>query len=283
MIPGGTCRLSSLEGSDPGRQPGRTTHASGAGFTIVEMLVVLVMIGLLASITLPAMKGFGKSNAMTAAQHQLLADVSFARQRAIAGRTTVYMVFVPPEYWTNAGMSSLSTNAAKAAERLLTEQFTSYALVTLRSVGDQPGRPIPRYLTPWRSLPESVMIAPQKFRSATLSVIPKRSDPTILFAVNGFEYTNSIPFPIVEGTAPYPRFSLPYIAFDSQGRVTSGRDEFIPLASGSVFYGRDNNGNPAQATPDVLETPLNNWTNNYNLVHIDWLTGRARIERLEVQ
>jgi hypothetical protein len=28
-----------------------------------------------------------------------------------------------------------------------------------------------------------------------------------------------------------------------------------------------------------VETPPGNVTNNPNLIHIDWLTGRARIER----
>src|SRR6266576_5999037 len=65
-------------------------------FTLIELLVVMAIIGLLAAIGLPALKGFGKGTGMAGAQRQLLDDLALARLRAISGRTTVYMVFVPP-------------------------------------------------------------------------------------------------------------------------------------------------------------------------------------------
>src|SRR5436189_5775426 len=67
-----------------------------AAFTLIELLVVMAIIGLLAAIGLPALKGFGKGTGMAGAQRQLLDDLALARLRAISGRTTVYMVFVPP-------------------------------------------------------------------------------------------------------------------------------------------------------------------------------------------
>jgi hypothetical protein len=67
--------------------------------------------------------------------------------------------------------------------------------------------------------------------------------------------------------------------------LISQRDEFIPLAHGSVLYPR----NPETKTPtfgpvSALESPPGNSTNiSYNVIHVDWLTGRARLERQEVQ
>jgi hypothetical protein len=56
------------------------------------------------------------------------------------------------------------------------------------------------------------------------------------------------------------------------------------LASGSIFFPRDSNGVPLAAKPaDVVETPPGNSISNYNNIRIDWLTGRARVERREMQ
>src|SRR5216683_1995816 len=65
-------------------------------FTLIELLVVMAIIGLLAAVGLPALKGFGKGTGLAGAQRQLLDDLALARLRAISGRATIYMVFVPP-------------------------------------------------------------------------------------------------------------------------------------------------------------------------------------------
>src|SRR2546427_7316546 len=67
-----------------------------AAFTLIELLVVMAIIGLLAAIGLPALKGFGKGTGMAGAQRQLLDDLALAPLRGISGRTTIYMVFFPP-------------------------------------------------------------------------------------------------------------------------------------------------------------------------------------------
>jgi hypothetical protein len=77
--------------------------------------------------------------------------------------------------------------------------------------------------------------------------------------------------------------NLPYIAFTPSGQLTAGVDQFIMLTSGSIFCQLGLNGLP-QVTipadpPSVVETPPGNATNNPNLIHIDWLTARARLER----
>src|SRR2546427_10316059 len=67
-----------------------------AAFTLIELLVVMAIIGLLAAIGLPALKGFGKGTGMAGAQRQVLDDLALPRLRAISGRTTIYMGVVSP-------------------------------------------------------------------------------------------------------------------------------------------------------------------------------------------
>jgi prepilin-type N-terminal cleavage/methylation domain-containing protein len=248
---------------------GRRGISIGSAFTLIELLVVVSIIGILAAIGLPAMRGFGKSNALTSATGQLQDDVTLARQRAISGHTDVYMVFIPPGI-ANYNYASLGDKDKRFFTNLASGQFTTYALFSFRSVGEQPGRSNPRYLTPWKTLPEGMFIATAKFSPAYLPTMPDYSRP--------FQYLN-IPFP----TATNAGFLLPAIGFDYQGRLRAGRDEIIPLARGSIFYGRDANGNLVIGPADVKETPPGNSITSSNLIHIEWLTGRARVESQQIQ
>jgi prepilin-type N-terminal cleavage/methylation domain-containing protein len=237
------------------------------GFTLLELLIVLVIIGLLAALILPNLKGMRQSNTMASASRQLLDDLALARQRAIGSRSTVYVVFVPPADWQPAAtVNKLKTNEQ---EQLLTGQFTSYALFTRRQVGDQPGQEHPRFLTGLKSLPDGIFIQTNKF---------DRSDP------NRFDFTNNLPFPSINSAD----LQLPYIAFDFQGKLVSrNRQERIPLARGAVVPVRGAGGGLPNGlvwdAADVRENPPGNSTINRNEIVIDWLTGRARVERPEIQ
>jgi hypothetical protein len=43
-----------------------------------------------------------------------------------------------------------------------------------------------------------------------------------------------------------------------------------------LFFARDPNKKPRVGLPSFSELPAGNTTNAYNVVYIDWLTGRAR-------
>ena len=67
------------------------------------MLVVISILGIIAALTIPAIKNFGKSDINISASRQMLDGVARARQLAISQRTTVYMVFVPTNFWVISG------------------------------------------------------------------------------------------------------------------------------------------------------------------------------------
>jgi len=244
------------------------------------MLVVITIIGFMAALALPHLPGMTKANSMTTALQQLQNDCSLARQLAMLRRTPVYMVFVPPNFSANSPNGPL-VNEQNNFSNLLTRQYSAYALVSLRSVGDQPGQSFPQYLTEWKPLPDGVFVAPWKFSSPATVY----STNTLTDVVNTF---NILPFPTNIFNFPFPAadalgttgpffMALPYIGFSPLGRLTTFEDEYIPLDSGNIFFP------PGAASATPIEVPVGNAINNPNIIHIDAWTARAKIERNQLR
>jgi type II secretory pathway pseudopilin PulG len=254
------------------------------------LLVVLAILGILAALVVPALKNFGHSNATISASRQLLDDVARARQLAISQHTTVYMVFVPTNFWgsdPNRFITNLAPAQRIAATNLCDKQLTGYTFMAYGAAGDQPGRHVWHYLAPWQTLPNNTFIAAQKF-------IPPASPP---FYISAFDPNNNKPiYSFMTSTVPFPTadvtnyLNMPCIMFNYLGQLTTNgvtvaaRDEYIPLARGSVSPATD----PATGAwqlglPSVMEIPLGNSANAYNIIDIDPLTGRATLQQPKMQ
>jgi prepilin-type N-terminal cleavage/methylation domain-containing protein len=264
---------------------------SERGFTILELLIVVSIIGFMAAMALPHLGGFTKSNSMMAATRQLLDDVALARQRAAVNRSEVCMVFLPPNFWSTDIPSP--SFICPQFTNLYTHQYSAYALISMRTVGDQPGMSNVHYLTDWRVLPQGIYISPFQFTN-----LPNTTNYNIYTtntttqAINQWPVTafptNIFPFPSTYD-ATYNLINnsnyLPYIGFTPSGQLAGGAaggDQFILLTSGSILYETDANGLPlftSTSSANLVETPPGNEFNNPNIIHIDWLTGRAKLER----
>ena len=260
-------------------------------FSLIELLVVIAIMGIMASLAVPALKNFGRADAMIAADQQMLNDVARARQLAISQRTTVYMVFVPTNFW---GRMTPAQSALLATTNLCDKQLTGYTFAAYGGLGDQPGQHQWHFLASWQSLPDGTFIAPWKFYQTTTPFTFKDPiSPGKIFSINTFDYTNGIPFPTETNLPPTgSALYLPYIAFNYLGQlVSSGNDndftgngQDIPLARGIVAPAAD----PATKgfllnTATVAENPPGNSTNTYNVIHIDPLTGRATLQEPKLQ
>lgn len=270
-------------GADPSR----------VAFTLMELLMVIGIMALVATIAAPSLKKLRESDVMAAANRQLLDDLASARQRAIVGRTTVYMVFMPSA--TNYSNAQFNQLSYADGQRVLVNQLTAYALFAERSVGDQPGQPYARYLTDWRSLPEGVFIPEWAFRQSlqpantfvpewtALQNSPGFADlgipPTSLGALN---VMRGIKFPGNSGVTNLNVFS---IAFDYQGRLKGSPSDMVilPLGRGNVYPHHDATKRPIYGPLTVKEDPAGNSIENFNCIAIDWLTGRAKLLRQEIK
>ena len=87
-------------------RPGRPGHTRQAGYTLTEMLIVIVIVGSLALFTLPRFTGLNEASKLAAARKEVEAAVATARAAAIQkGRESQFSIA------GNLMLVSVDTNA----------------------------------------------------------------------------------------------------------------------------------------------------------------------------
>ena len=294
------------QGSPGCTDPAAPSRRSGA-FTLLELLVVVAVIGLLAGVTVPAIRGMVQGKTVASGHRQLSDDLNRARQEALRLRTTVYVVFAPTNVWVARPELDSQVEAMIVGRQLAPQGFReqalrsftnialgvyhSYALLVERETGAQPGRSHTRYLGPgWQTLPEGVILSPRLFLPAPLGPTDRRD-----LALHQLP-RRSFRFPLAEFPGDtLPAIPMHFVAFGPDGRlaldemnrawVLNGRGDLqlppmselaLGVGQGSVFIARDAAGRiDPSVTPDAIETPRDNATNNR--VIVSSLTGRSRI------
>jgi prepilin-type N-terminal cleavage/methylation domain-containing protein len=278
-------------------------------FTLLELLVVVAIIGLIAGITAPAIKGMSQGKTLSSGHQQLTDDLNRARQEALRLRTTVYVVFAPTNVWQARARLDQEVEAMIEQQRIAPQRFRdqarrtfenialgayhSYAILVEREIGAQPGRQHTRYLGPgWQQLPDGVILSPRLFFPGPFNVNDRRENVIHQLPLRDFR------FPLAEFPGDtLPSIPMRFIAFGPDGRLAvdemnrvwkdtiNNRPELalpplseiaLAVGQGSVFIARDANGRIDPNTPpDLVETPRDNSVNNR--VIVSSLTGRSRI------
>lgn len=110
-----------------GRRPSQPQN----GFTVTELLLVLVIIGVLSAISMPALKGFAATRRLKSSAYTLRSLLTFARDMAITDQTTYLVVFNLDngQYWL---ASSETFNPSNPLSSALTAQ-NSTALAAIQN------------------------------------------------------------------------------------------------------------------------------------------------------
>lgn len=71
------------------------------GFTLIEVMIVLALIAILSSITMPSLRGFAASTRLKSTAHAIRDMLNFARDMAITERAAYFVVFdlTANRYW----------------------------------------------------------------------------------------------------------------------------------------------------------------------------------------
>jgi len=115
----------------------RMRRAPAAGFTLVELLIVLILVGILATLAAPNLRDFVTRNRMKTAASDLHFSIAFARSEAIKRNAAVTIEQNGGDWaagWSvKSGADTLSTQDP-FAQILITTKNAAYGTKTFSSV-----------------------------------------------------------------------------------------------------------------------------------------------------
>jgi prepilin-type N-terminal cleavage/methylation domain-containing protein len=73
-------------------------HIGIRGFSLAEMMVVIVIFGILVAMSIPGINRFIRSNRLMGAMNELMVDMNYTRALATSQRRTIQMTFTTDQY-----------------------------------------------------------------------------------------------------------------------------------------------------------------------------------------
>lgn len=210
-------------------------------FSLIELLVVMVIIGIIAMLTMPAFNNLGKAQALTSAGASLLDQLALARQTAVAQNRVVEVRF-----YKRRENPAQAVDASANPERFRSFRTMIYDENVLNAFAQ----------TTMQDLPARVVLSEEKDYS------------TLIFA-----YTNTVPpRPYLKETLSAAETDVPYqfIRF----KPTGGTDLSITgTPEGNRWFLTIKSDNPEK------DVPAGRPANNYFTVLLDPVSGRVRTYR----
>lgn len=114
-----------------------TFHSAIKGFTTIELLVVITIVGILASEAIPSMRSLLLNQRIKSASMDVYAGLSYARSEAVARGLTGTVTMVPnvSTDWSQGWKVNFSTVTLKTADAISGLIITGPASITYRNDG----------------------------------------------------------------------------------------------------------------------------------------------------
>ena len=115
----------------PARETSRTIPSRAAGFSLVELFITMVLLGIVLSIAVPAVRGWADNTSLKGASREISSIFSDARQRAVSENRT-YTVTVNPDPTNTCRIEAAAAGNLGAYDQ--TRDLSEYRIARILSV-----------------------------------------------------------------------------------------------------------------------------------------------------